>query len=288
MPGSGTWTTPEEHDGLARRVGTLETQGVQGPPGEPGLPGENGADGLPGPKGDPGTNGLPGTKGDKGDPGSTTLTGLVYVGLDGFEKGPDGKYRPKPGESRPFPDDAMLIKDDVDATKGMRISVTDLATGVLRVLRMPNKNVDLAAIPATDVTYAGSTSLAAGTVEAALDALAERPASSGVGAKQIIPMRREGTMRVGNGPSVPTPFPFTLTDLEARLDAAGSGSNLIVHIWKNGANVQTVTFVPSDASESLSGLSVAFARGDRYALRVEAQDSGGTATGLSVALGVTF
>lgn len=147
------------------------------------------------------------------------------------------------------------------------------------LLRIVTANGDAAATtpPATNLRLAGL--------------LFKRSGGGGtstVGAKQLIPMRREGAMTVGTGPSVPTPFPFSLTDLEARLDAAGSGTSLVVHVYKNGVNVDTVTFAVGATSVSQTGLAVAFARGDKYALRVDSQDSGGTATGLSVVLGVTF
>lgn len=112
--------------------------------------------------------------------------------------------------------------------------------------------------------------------------------------KQIIAMRREGLQTEGTGPAIPAPFAFTLTDLEARLDVAplvtgtSPTGDLVVHILKNGVNVRTITFVPGDSSETATGLSVAYARGDTYALRINQQDSGVTASGISVALGVVF
>jgi hypothetical protein len=106
--------------------------------------------------------------------------------------------------------------------------------------------------------------------------------------KQIIPLRREGVLAVGNGPGVPTPFAFTITDIESSLDAAPTTTSVVAHVWKNGTNVQTITFAATETTDSLSGLSIAFARGDKFAIRINSVDSGGTAAGLSVALGVKF
>jgi hypothetical protein len=106
--------------------------------------------------------------------------------------------------------------------------------------------------------------------------------------KQIIALRREGLLEVGNGPAIPAPFAFTLTDIEAKLDVAPTTTSAVVHVWKNGTNVHTITFAAGDSSETATGLSLAWARGDTYALRINSVDSGATASGLSVSLGVTF
>jgi hypothetical protein len=106
--------------------------------------------------------------------------------------------------------------------------------------------------------------------------------------KQIIPMRREGTLAVGNGPGVPTPFPFTVTDIESSLDVAPTTSLARAQLLKNGVNVQNIDFGATENTDTKTGLSLAFARGDKFALRIDTLDSGGTAAGLSVALGVRF
>jgi hypothetical protein len=107
-----------------------------------------------------------------------------------------------------------------------------------------------------------------------------------VSAKQILLLWREGPLVVGNGPGIPTPFPFTITDIESSLDVAGSTSNVVLHVWQDGVNVQTITFAPGETTDSLTGLNIVFARGEKYALRIENVDSGATAVGVSVALGV--
>jgi hypothetical protein len=108
--------------------------------------------------------------------------------------------------------------------------------------------------------------------------------------KQIIPLRREGLLAVGNGPAITLPpgFGFTLTSVAATLDVAPTTTSAVVHVLKNGTNVQTVTFAATDSSETASGLSLSFAAGDTYALRIDSVDSGATAAGLSVSLGVAF
>ena len=75
------------------------------------------------------------------------------------------------GGTAPFSDATALVKDDADATKLLRVDVGTIATSTTRVLTMPNKNVDLAAIPASDVTNTPAGNIAATTVQAAINEL---------------------------------------------------------------------------------------------------------------------
>ena len=98
-----------------------------------------------------------------------------------------------------------------------------------------------------------------------------------------------GSAVVASGSQVVVGTAFTITDYEAfassaPLNLSGTGAALVLAIMKNGVSALTITFNHNVTTATGTGLSVTFARGDRYRMDVTQIGSDSPGAGISLAV----
>lgn len=106
--------------------------------------------------------------------------------------------------------------------------------------------------------------------------------------------RRDGILTVQESNRFMIRWPFTIQEVSYEVDTAPTGSGLVVQIWKTTSfggtpsNQFNRTLAVGVNSNSYTGQSIAYAKGDRISVAVVTQDSGMTAVGLTVTIGIVY